>query len=74
MSLRTIGFSAPLLVLALAANAQTLVVQARQLLDRPERAPRGAATLLIREGKIEQVRDGHLGADAFERAHGGSEL
>jgi imidazolonepropionase-like amidohydrolase len=57
-----------LLLASAAGHAQTVIVHAGQLLDRPERAPRGAATLLIRGGKIEQVRDGHLGADAFTDA------
>ena len=51
-----------------AANAQTVIVHAGQLLDRPELASRGAATLLIRDGKVEQVRDGHRGADSFADA------
>lgn len=70
MPLRPIALAAPLLMLAVAAHAQTVVIQAGQLLDRPERAPRGAATLLVRDGKIVQVRDGHLGADAFDGAQG----
>ncbi len=57
---------APLLLsAALSAQAQTVIVQAGQLLDRPGQAPRGAATLLIRDGKVDQVRDGHLDAAAL---------
>jgi imidazolonepropionase-like amidohydrolase len=47
------------------AHAQTVIVHAGQLLDRPGMAARGAATLLIRDGKVEQVRDGHVDAAAF---------
>lgn len=51
-----------------AAHAQTVIVHAGQLLDRPEMAARGPATLLIRDGRIQQVRDGYLDADSFENA------
>jgi imidazolonepropionase-like amidohydrolase len=44
------------------------LLQAGQLLDRPDRAPRGAATLLLRDGKVIAVADGHVGAAAFEGA------
>jgi imidazolonepropionase-like amidohydrolase len=52
------------------AHAQTVIVHAGQLLDRPGMAARGAATLLIRDGKVEQVRDGHVDAAAFGIAAG----
>lgn len=65
MSLRHLFLALPLLAAAFDAPAQVLVVQAGQLLDRPGHAPRGAATLLLRDGKVEQVRDGHLGPEAF---------
>lgn len=52
------------------AHAQTVIVHAGQLLDRPGMAARGAATLLIRDGKVEQVRDGHVDAAAFGTAAG----
>ena len=42
------------------------LIHAGALLDRPERAPRGAATLLIRNELIVEVRDGHLAAEAFD--------
>jgi imidazolonepropionase-like amidohydrolase len=65
-------FTLPLLAAAFDAQATTVIVQAGQLLDRPGQSPRGPATLLIRDGKVEQVRDGHhdaaaLGADAGTR-------
>ena len=65
MSLRCLILALPLLAAALDVQAQALVVQAGQLLDRPGQAPRGAATLYIRDGKVAQVRDGHHGAEAF---------
>lgn len=65
MSLRCLILALPLLAAALDVQAQALVVQAGQLLDRPGQAPRGAATLYIRDGRVAQVRDGHHGAEAF---------
>ncbi len=47
------------------ACAETLLIQAGRLLDRPERAPREAATLLLRDGVVAEVRDGHHGPEAF---------
>ncbi len=65
MSFRQWILALPLLAAGLAVQAQTLVVQAGQLLDRPEAAPRGAATLLVVDGRIAEVRDGHHGPEAF---------
>jgi imidazolonepropionase-like amidohydrolase len=39
-----------------------VLVHAGRLLDRPGEAPRGASTVLIRNGKIEAIRDGFLDA------------
>lgn len=55
---------------SMVAHAQTVIVHAGQLLDRPGMAARGAATLLIRDGKVEQVSDGHVDAAAFGIAAG----
>jgi imidazolonepropionase-like amidohydrolase len=65
MSLRQLMFTLPLLAAAMDGHAATVIVQAGQLLDRPGHSPRGAATLLIRDGKVQQVRDGHLDAAAL---------
>ncbi|MFN3512045.1 MAG: amidohydrolase family protein [Phenylobacterium sp.] len=46
------------------AAAQVSVIHAGGLLDRPGQAPRGPSTLVVRNGKIEAVRDGHLSAEA----------
>ena len=52
-----------------AAPASTwTLVQAGSLLDRPGHAPRGASTVLIRDGRVVEVRDGRLGATSFEGA------
>lgn len=65
MLFRNLILALPLLAAAFGTQAQPVVVQAGQLLDRPGQAPRGAATLFIRDGRIEQVRDGHHDAAAF---------
>ena len=49
----------------LAADRYTLI-HAGTLLDKPGTAPRKEATLLIRNDRIEAVRDGYLDASAFE--------
>lgn len=49
------------------ADPPTLI-HAGRLLDRPGHAPRGAATIVIRGGKIEAVRDGFV-TDGFPNAH-----
>lgn len=47
-------------VLAAPASAETwIVVQAGRLLDVPGTAPRGASTLVIRDGVVHSVVDGH---------------
>ena len=40
------------------------VVHAGRLLDRPGQAPRGPTTLLVKNGRVEAVREGHLGPEA----------
>src|SRR5688572_27805298 len=65
-----------LILLALAAStafAQTpadslVLVHAGRLLDRPGQTPRGASTVVIRNGRIEAIRDGFAAADGFPGA------
>ncbi|HJW46440.1 MAG TPA: amidohydrolase family protein [Lysobacter sp.] len=45
-----------------------ILVQAGALLDRPDHAPRGASSVLIRDGRVIAVRDGHVDASAFDGA------
>jgi imidazolonepropionase-like amidohydrolase len=45
-------------LLSAAALAEDLVVHAGQLLDRPGKAPRGASTVVVRDGRIHAVEDG----------------
>ncbi len=61
----TITTAAALALLASASgNAQTsapaVYIHAGALLDRPGQAPRGASTIIVRDGRIEAVRDGLL--------------
>ena len=49
-----VGTSGP----ARGQTSSTIYVHAGALLDRPDRAPRGASTIIVRDGRIEAVRDG----------------
>ena len=42
------------------ASTTGVVVRAGRPLDRPGQAPRGASTLLIRDGHVAEVQDGHV--------------
>ena len=54
-------------VVAIAAPAfaadDLIAVQAGRLLDRPGQAPRGQSTVIIRNGRVEAVRDGFVAPD-----------
>ena len=52
---------------ASAAQAETILIHAGRLLDRPGQRPRGPSTIVVRAGKILEVRDGHSPAGAGER-------
>jgi len=45
-----------------------VLVHAGALLDRPGQAPKGASTVVIRNGKVESVREGFVDAAAFPGA------
>ncbi|HEY9218747.1 MAG TPA: amidohydrolase family protein [Phenylobacterium sp.] len=47
---------------------KVVVIHAGALLDKPGQAPRGASTLVVRNGKIESVRDGFAAPDAVGAA------
>ncbi|AQR75827.1 Xaa-Pro dipeptidase [Sphingomonas sp. LM7] len=54
---------------ALAQTAPSIrYIQAGHLLDRPGQAPRGASTIIVRDGKVAEVRDGFIAPE------GGAEL
>ena len=65
MPIRTPLAAALALCLALPASAADLLVQAGRLLDTPGQAPRAASTLHVRDGRVVEVREGHLDAAAF---------
>jgi imidazolonepropionase-like amidohydrolase len=44
-----------------------VVVHAGRLLDRPGRAPRGPSTVVIRDGRISEVRDGYVDVPGAQR-------
>ena len=51
-----------------ASTSPVTLIQAGRLLDRPGQAPRGPSTVVIRDGRVVEVRDGLVGADAFPGA------
>src|SRR6187401_2890326 len=64
-----------LTLLALAAGtafAQTpdslILVHAGRLLDRPGQQPRGASTVIVRNGRIEAIRDGFAAPEGYPGA------
>jgi imidazolonepropionase-like amidohydrolase len=50
------------------AGDTIVLIHAGRLLDRPGQAPRGASTVVIRNGKIEAVRDGYVTPDGYPGA------
>ncbi len=53
---------------ARAAADSVVLVHAGWLLDHPGKAPRGASTIVIRNAKIDAVRDGFVAADGYPGA------
>jgi imidazolonepropionase-like amidohydrolase len=53
---------------AQADSNAVVVVHAGRLLDRPGQPPRGASPVLIRDGKVESIRDGFLDAASYPGA------
>ena len=61
---------AALLPVGAAAQPQpstTTYIHAGRLLDRPGHAPRGASTIIVSNGRVAEVRDGHTPAPAGAR-------
>lgn len=58
------GVSAQTAATGQAAPAKTTYIYAGQLLDRPGEAPRGHATIIVRDGKVAEVRDGFAPAES----------
>jgi len=44
------------------------LIQAGRLLDHPGRAPRGPSTLVVRDGKVVEIRDGFVDASSYPGA------
>jgi imidazolonepropionase-like amidohydrolase len=68
----TISIAATLGLLASApaipqTSAPAVYVHAGALLDRPGQAPRGASTIIVREGRVEAVRDGLVAPEGGAR-------
>ena len=60
--------AAPVTAQAQAQAGPVTLVQAGRLLDRPGQAPRGPSTVVVRDGRIVEIRDGFLDAAAFPGA------
>ncbi|UYY75788.1 metal-dependent hydrolase family protein [Sphingomonas sp. R1] len=69
--MKTLWLAAVACTVALSAHAQSpagvTYVQAGRLLDRPGQAPRGASTIILRDGKVAEIRDGFVAPEAGER-------
>jgi len=50
-----------------AQSENTTYIHAGQLLDQPGKAPRGASTIIVRDGKVAEVRDGFAPPEAGAR-------
>jgi len=53
--------------LAQSATPQVTYIHAGRLLDRPGQAPRGASTIIVRDGTIAEIRDGFVEPEAGAR-------
>jgi imidazolonepropionase-like amidohydrolase len=62
LHMRIIGFVSLLLFSTslVAQSAETVYIHAGRLLDQPGQMPRGPSTIIVRDGKIVEVRDGLL--------------
>jgi imidazolonepropionase-like amidohydrolase len=67
LSLLLATAATPGLAQSAADTATVTYVHAGQLLDRPGQPPRGASTLVIKDGKIVQVLSGHVAPPADAR-------
>ena len=65
-----LALAAPVTAQAQAGSAAgpVTLVQAGRLLDRPGQAPRGPSTVVVRDGRIVEIRDGFVDAAAFPGA------
>ena len=63
-----LALAAPVTAQAQAQAGPVTLVQAGRLLDRPGQAPRGPSTVVVRDGRIVEIRDGFVDAAAFPGA------
>ncbi len=66
--LRRLLLSVAVALAAAAPAAETALVQAGHLLDRPGKLVRGPSTVIIVDGRVTEVRDGFVDASAFPGA------
>jgi imidazolonepropionase-like amidohydrolase len=59
--------AAPALPALAQAEAGDTYIHAGRLLDRPGQAPRGASTIVVRDGKVAEIRNGHAAPPAGAR-------
>jgi imidazolonepropionase-like amidohydrolase len=62
-----LGLVAALLLGVAPAASETIVIHAGRLLDRPGAVPRGPSTIIVRDAKIAEIRDGFAAPAAGER-------
>lgn len=60
-------FSGASLAQAPAPASKPIYIHAGTLLDRPDGTPRGASTLIVRDGKVEAIRDGFVAPESGAR-------
>jgi imidazolonepropionase-like amidohydrolase len=65
VALLTIAGASP--AAAQTAPVSLIYIHAGALLDRPGQAPRGASTIIVRDGRIEEIRDGLAGPPSGAR-------
>ena len=53
---------------AVADDGPVTLIQAGRLLDRPGQPPRAASTIVVRDGRVAEIRDGFIGVEAFPGA------
>jgi imidazolonepropionase-like amidohydrolase len=62
--LRILARFAAMFALVAPAGAETIYIHAGHVLDVPGKAPRGPSTIIVKDGRVDQVRDGHVSPEA----------
>ena len=63
-----LALAGPVTAQATVEAGPVTLIQAGRLLDRPGQAPRGPSTVMVRDGRIVEIRDGFVDAAAFPGA------